>query len=511
MGKSDKNKAYSAANEARDRGRATTGQGITETAGRSSELVGRSDAERRNLTSTYTGFGDSSNERYLNELNSDTPAGTASSSGGGGGGSRSPGSNNPEDYVGVWNELMGPTGGFDPGRLGHITDVSGQLRGAGANYNTSRDASTGLMDIGRTGGISDDDRANVNRDYLLEAERTGGYGKGEVENIRSRANASTPAFYQNLQETMDRNRGVNNFGPGMDRNSFKLARQGAQEQGNTARDTEIGISDAIRSGRMDASKFLSGQNLSLADMSARNRLAGYTGAGEMDISRNKAIEDALARSAGIDLDTQGQITNTRLGASTAKGQDARARQSIGAASGAASAARADANRRWASQMAQEDRMFGASGLSNTYTAEPKELEFNQNLLRGYRQDQLGVDQNNVGNMIGAGGVQGSWQGNNWTQLGSAALGRVSSRILKNNITELDPEIVREKLKTLPIYLWNYTGDDIRHIGPMAEDFHKAFGIGDGRTLNLVDVMGVLLACQKSMLLEKEKEKEKEII
>jgi hypothetical protein len=503
MGKRDKNEAYGASNEAVTLGRKSTGQGAQEATQRVGELIPRSDNERSTLNKTYGDFGGSTADRYSGELNSPVTRVDSGGGGGGGGNSGGGGGKSSEDYVGVWEELMGKTGGFDPTRLGNINSVSDKLRGAGENYGGSKEAAEGLMGIGRTGGISDTDRSAVNRDYLLEAEKTGGYGQGDIANIRSRANSATPAFYQNLKEGMDRSRGVSNFGPGMDRSSFKLARQGAQDQGNAARDTEIGIADSVRGGRMDASKFLSGQNLSLADMTAKNKLSGYGAAGEMDINRNKAIEDAMARSAGIDLDTQGQITGARLGASTAKGQDARARQSIGAASGAAAGARADANKRWASQMAQEDRMFGARGLSDTYTAAPTELMFNQNLLRDYRKDFNEVNQQNVQNRLGSGQVQGSWQGDNWTKLGVGAMGMMSSRELKENIIELDPKQVKEALKTLPIYLWNYKEGGPRHIGPMAEEFHEAFGVGDGKTLNLVDVMGVLLAAQKSAILEKE--------
>jgi len=73
----------------------------------------------------------------------------------------------------------------------------------------------------------------------------------------------------------------------------------------------------------------------------------------------------------------------------------------------------------------------------------------------------------------------------------------SSKQIKENITPLKP--MTQKLKSLPLYEWNYKGDSVRHIGPMAEDFQRIFGVGDGKTLALVDVMGVLLAVEKEGL------------
>jgi hypothetical protein len=33
---------------------------------------------------------------------------------------------------------------------------------------------------------------------------------------------------------------------------------------------------------------------------------------------------------------------------------------------------------------------------------------------------------------------------------------------------------------------------------MAQDWQETFGVGDGRTINLVDVAGVLISAQKAM-------------
>jgi trimeric autotransporter adhesin len=48
---------------------------------------------------------------------------------------------------------------------------------------------------------------------------------------------------------------------------------------------------------------------------------------------------------------------------------------------------------------------------------------------------------------------------------------------------------------MPIRTWNYTNDPAsRHIGPVTQDFHAAFGLGtDDKSISTVDADGVALA------------------
>ncbi|HET6232628.1 MAG TPA: tail fiber domain-containing protein [Longimicrobiaceae bacterium] len=58
------------------------------------------------------------------------------------------------------------------------------------------------------------------------------------------------------------------------------------------------------------------------------------------------------------------------------------------------------------------------------------------------------------------------------------------------------EDVLTRLRSVPITTWSYKVDDtgVRHLGPMAQDFHRAFGLGnDSVTVNSVDESGVALA------------------
>ena len=71
----------------------------------------------------------------------------------------------------------------------------------------------------------------------------------------------------------------------------------------------------------------------------------------------------------------------------------------------------------------------------------------------------------------------------------------SDRNLKENFSAVDPRAVLEKVSALPIQNWNYKADAAtRHIGPMAQDFYGAFGVGpDDKHITTVDEGGVALA------------------
>lgn len=55
----------------------------------------------------------------------------------------------------------------------------------------------------------------------------------------------------------------------------------------------------------------------------------------------------------------------------------------------------------------------------------------------------------------------------------------SSRDFKENFTPLDPRTVLAEVAELPVMVWNFKEDenDTRHVGPTAEDFYGAFGLG----------------------------------
>ena len=86
----------------------------------------------------------------------------------------------------------------------------------------------------------------------------------------------------------------------------------------------------------------------------------------------------------------------------------------------------------------------------------------------------------------------------------------SSKEYKNRIGSVDVFDVLNGLKKLTIHKWKYKGETVEHLGPYAEDFKETFGVGDGKTIHLIDVMGVALASLKAMALQMEKENGKSI-
>jgi len=71
----------------------------------------------------------------------------------------------------------------------------------------------------------------------------------------------------------------------------------------------------------------------------------------------------------------------------------------------------------------------------------------------------------------------------------------SSRHFKQDFEAIDPRAVLERLLQLPVQAWRYQGESaVRHMGPTAEDFRAAFGLGgDERYIGSVDADGVALA------------------
>lgn len=70
----------------------------------------------------------------------------------------------------------------------------------------------------------------------------------------------------------------------------------------------------------------------------------------------------------------------------------------------------------------------------------------------------------------------------------------SDRTTKADIQAVDPQAVLARMAELPISTWRKIGDTSTHLGPMAQDFRAAFGLGnDDRHLAPGDLAGVSLA------------------
>jgi len=86
------------------------------------------------------------------------------------------------------------------------------------------------------------------------------------------------------------------------------------------------------------------------------------------------------------------------------------------------------------------------------------------------------------------GVEMAAGGSSWAPLSDANM--------KENFRDVDGEDLLGKLARIPIREWNYKTQEagIRHMGPTAQDFRAAFGLGDfPLRINTVDADGVALA------------------
>lgn len=106
---------------------------------------------------------------------------------------------------------------------------------------------------------------------------------------------------------------------------------------------------------------------------------------------------------------------------------------------------------------------------------------------------------------GGGMTPGQWAG-----LGVSTLGMfMSSRAFKNEHSTVDHVEALKQLEHLPIAIWDYTAehqkqmveaghpaDSAMHLGPYAEDFQSLLGLGDGKTIAFIDIIGFALAATK---------------
>jgi len=101
------------------------------------------------------------------------------------------------------------------------------------------------------------------------------------------------------------------------------------------------------------------------------------------------------------------------------------------------------------------------------------------------------------------GVLRRWYGTSGDRMTLTSAGAVSAqsfnptsdRNAKENFAPVDAQAVLDKVAALPISAWNFkTVPRESHLGPMAQDFYAAFGVGpDDKHIATVDADGVALA------------------
>ncbi|HEU4561622.1 MAG TPA: tail fiber domain-containing protein [Longimicrobium sp.] len=92
------------------------------------------------------------------------------------------------------------------------------------------------------------------------------------------------------------------------------------------------------------------------------------------------------------------------------------------------------------------------------------------------------------------GVQVNAGGSSWNV--------ISDRNRKQDFLSVDGEDLLARLRSVPVSTWRYQDEQdrtVRHIGPMAQDWQRAFGFSrDGTTINMSDFDGVNLAAIQAL-------------
>jgi hypothetical protein len=203
-------------------------------------------------------------------------------------------------------------------------------------------------------------------------------------------------------------------------------------------------------------------------------------------TKNATVGGGSQNTAGFSATVSGGFLNVASGATAAIGGG-----SLNTASGSFSTVPGGRRAR-----ATNDGAFVWSGNDTVETVSTNSHSFTVRASGGVRFITTTATNNlNVTNVGGLNGVALRPGGTAWVTL--------SDSNAKTAVQAVDPRAVLAKLEHLPVTEWEYRHDpQRRYFGPMAQDFHTAFGLGDDdKTINTLDADGVLFLSVKGLLEE----------
>lgn len=291
--------------------------------------------------------------------------------------------------------------------------------------------------------------------YLREAmpgyrefAATGGYSPTDIQELRARGISPIRAAYGNTMRELDRSRALGGSGG---QGQYVAARSRAQREmpeqmANAMTNVNAGLADAIRQGKMFGLSGITNTGSTMGGLSSQEANRMLQAAMSNQSADMQGNQMRLAALGGMS-----SLYGTTPGMSSMFGN-----QAMGSMNSLASM--------------QAARQNYGLGLLNAQ-------------LQGY-------------------GSQQQNQGTPWWQTALGIAGTVapyvamaSDKNIKYDVKPIKGSI-NQRLKKLEINTWKYKGDKTTHLGPMAQEFKRLFGIGDGKTLMPVDIMGVVLASQK---------------
>ena len=142
---------------------------------------------------------------------------------------------------------------------------------------------------------------------------------------------------------------------------------------------------------------------------------------------------------------------------------------------------------------------GSGGTNNIALGNSAGVAFSENESSNIDIGNTGVPGENGVIRIGTPGIQTATYLAGTVYANGVALS--SDRNAKENFAGVNAQAVLDKVVALPVTEWNYKTDKkAEHIGPMAQDFHAAFGLdgADDKHISVVDENGVALTAIKGL-------------
>lgn len=287
---------------------------------------------------------------------------------------------------------------------------------------------------------------------------TGGYSDQDIADLRARGISPVRATYANAQANIDRAKSLGGgYAPNYIAATAKMARDQSQGAADATQQVNAQLAEDIRSGKLAGLGGLASVGGTIGGLSLQDA--------QRILSANLANSQGGLQAAGMTYGAaQDQIKNL-LGIGQAQ------TSLYGTTPGQAS-------------------MFGNQALQ----------------AMSQRLTQMGMSQDDASRLLSIMSGQQQQSGQSgpawWTYALSAApyiAMAFSDRNMKEDIKPIDEKKVLKGIKKLNLATWRYKGDpkQTTHMGPMAQDVKKHLGIGDGKTLHIADIMGVMLATSKN--------------
>lgn len=307
---------------------------------------------------------------------------------------------------------------------------------------------------------------NAGKGYQEFAD-TGGYSEKDIADLRARGISPVRAAYANAQANIERAKAIGGgYSPNYTAATAKMTRDQSQQAADATQNVNARLAEDIRSGK-------------LAGLGGLTSVGGTMGG--LSLQDADRILKANMANQGADIATQTLSEQARQN----KIQNQMGVRNMGL-----------------SGMNARTGLYGTTpGMASTFGSQALQA-MNQRLMA------QGMSQDDAARLLSImSGQQQQESGTAWWKTALAVAGTaapyvamaMSDKNLKKDITPVDEKKVLKGIKKLNLATWRYKDDpdETVHMGPMAQDVKKHLGIGDGKTLHLADIMGVMLATSKN--------------